>query len=325
MESIIETHLNFLKKNPYFIPLGDDTEIKKNSSEFYSIFKSISKRLDKFCIVSENEILSDTVLDIINNEIEKLPNKEIYISHSSSEFSKNHLHPLVSFVFWRNTKMRETISWDDSNSFLLFDKDLYDGEYQKTIKGILSVRKETNLRRKVFSKINFNEFDGILRYASWVSNPKDEVDNVNVDRYPSFKVLLDEFKSSYINFVFETEKDSTKNSLTEKTMISFLTKTIPIFYNNKNYCKELEDMGFYTFNNLFDFDTFTDTFDMYDNRKVDKIVKSINKFNSMSLLDIENLYKNNIEKINHNYNLCYRFLIGEDIEVKQFYPSNKIL
>ena len=42
--------------------------------------------------------------------------------------------------------------------------------------------------------------------------------------------------------------------------------------------------------------------------KIKKFVGCIDYFNKMSKLDIDNMYKNNIEKIESNYNLVNRFL-----------------
>jgi hypothetical protein len=204
--------------------------------------------------------------------------------------------------------MRESISWETNQPYIkVFDIN-YFKNITKSNKGIISVRKEIDWRTHLFNQLNVNNFDGIFRYSKWIFNPNDEnIDFIkNKNNFPSYLELLDEYKKSYVSFVVESDSEcSNLNSLTEKTLIPFLTKSIPIVLGGKNYVKELKEMGFYVWNDEFGF--YEDDSDSIFDR-VDNFVKCIEYFNTMSKEDIKNLYIDNFNKINDNYKLASEYI-----------------
>jgi len=67
-------------------------------------------------------------------------------------------------------------------------------------------------------------------------------------------------------------------------------------------------MGFYTFNDMFGFgDTVNET------ENLDNFTKTINLVNQMKINKIEKFYNDNIDKIEHNYNLITYLLWGNRI------------
>lgn len=92
------------------------------------------------------------------------------------------------------------------------------------------------------------------------------------------------------------------NQISEKILIAFLTKTIPIVYAGVDYIKELTDVGFYVWNSEFGFDN-GDGLEIDNEIKMNNFVNCINFYNKNTIDDIKNLYHNNIDKIQKNYEL----------------------
>lgn len=310
----LTNYINFVKDNPNVLMIDNDYEILNNFSEFEKYFDIVCKTYNKFCVVYPCEVFLPEVTTKLQELIKSKKNNEIYISHSSSKVDDYFLPPILNLFFWQRQWMRENISWYSNTAVLLFDKNFYKGDYIKNNRGIFSTRKTTFVRDRLFSKLKDINFNGIYRYASWPRESNNENHLYNQKNFPTFIELLEEYKKSYISFIMESEKNSNINCMTEKTLVPFLTKTIPVFYNSSNYCKELEDMGFYTFNNLFGLDDEFDSLDMEDDNKINKFIDSINLYNNLNSEDILNdFYLKNIDKINHNYNLAHKFLIDDII------------
>ena len=108
--------------------------------------------------------------------------------------------------------------------------------------------------------------------------------------------------SLFISFVIETDtKDSKYTCITEKTILPFLTQSLPVIYGGIDYIKHLNDMGFYTFNDELGFST--DSLDYGDERKIDNFLEMINRYNKLSYSEIKKIYKQNYKKIKNNYEI----------------------
>jgi hypothetical protein len=307
----IKYYLDFLIKNPYVFFIHNEDDIRLNKSKFIDTFNLLCKDYNKFIISYPTETFRSETIDILQELVSNKKDNEIYISHSSSKVDNNFAHPLLSLLFWQTINMRENISWASPSNIKLFDKKYYSGEYIKNNTAILSVRKSNYTRDYLFSKIKDIEFNGILRYANW---PLKESANNQVSKFPTFLELVNEYKSSFLSFIIESEKGTYLNHFTEKTLIAFLTKTIPLFYNNKNYSFELEQLGFYTFNEYFDISPDYEKMDSESERKQNDFVNALKVVNTLSIDEIyNNIYLKNIDKINHNYNLAYKYLIELNI------------
>jgi hypothetical protein len=300
-------HLNFVKENPHAIIISAEDRIHENFSEFESYFNIICELYNKFYILYFNEVFTESAIEKITNLIYNKPNKEIYICHSASNFGDLFLHPIVSLLHWRGTGMRKHIG-SKCDSFQLFKSENFDDTYEKTLPYIFSTRKETLIRNKIYSSLDNNIFKGIVRYARWPISYELEI-GLDVSKFPTFNELLSEYKSSYISFIIESERNENINSLTEKTIIAFLTKTMPIFYNSKHYYKDLKAMGFNTFDDVFNI---TDEYDeefIDSDTKIKQFVNYLNKIDTLSNDEIKDIYDANMHKIEANYTLTYRYLI----------------
>jgi hypothetical protein len=327
----------------------------KNSKEFvfleywsYDIFKTnldnlintVKKHnLKKIHIVVYNELFkTDDRIDELIKSIDTL-NIEYYISCSTSTPFPKSFNPLVNIYFWKNNNIRNNIKWDlNNNEVPLFVKNIYENIPKKTIKGILSIRKETIRRKFLNAHVDVANFEGIYRYASYPDSYSVELSNEKINTFPTTYKLIDEYKKSFVSFVVESEphknmsnknlKDMgfdmnadivnysyklnkyNMNFLTEKTLIAFLTKTMPIVLGGKNYVKELKEMGFYVWNTDFGFES-ADSFHTRSNNKIIKFIDCINFYNSMTHEDVEKMYNSNIDKINNNYNIVYNILFNQ--------------
>ena len=256
-------------------------------------------------------ISSDSIKDIIVGYIKKLRDSgnESYLSTSTLNHDEYEFHPLVNLhTHWYDYLMRPNITWDTNDGVPAFPIDRYDYNKQinfdKTIKSILSVRKETHFRDYLFSKIT--QDDGcIFRYASYQNDARLETDDDTklVNNYPIWDNLLDEYNDSIISFVVETEKDIERNincQISEKTLIPFLSGNIVILLGRYNNINALNKLGLYTFNEYFKFST-DESNNQYE--RVDDYVKIYNKIKSLSFDDCKKIWLDNQDKIQQNYDI----------------------
>lgn len=278
--------INFSEQNPKFVILY--------LSEIFSIS---SKSLVELQI---------TISDILRSN----PEKEIYIAQATSTCIKYGLDPLINLIYWRGFLTRKFINVDSEN-ILIFDTTLYENPI-KSNKGILSVRKQTYQRDYIFN--NITEFDGIFRYNKWPRDFGEEtkqnyLKKVNLNNFLSWSQLIDEYKSSYFSFIIESHSNSNLNQLSEKTLIGFLTKTIPVVLGGRGYIKELQDMGFWVGNDIFEIDidnTPSDSFIRYD-----MYIDTIKKYNQLSNEAVSKIYNENYFKIQKNFEIVSDFVSGD--------------
>lgn len=310
--SEIEYQLEFIKNCDVFrIILYRSETIFKDSLNKLNSYIELNKP-KKLLILNSYEITeySDRI-----ESIRQLMNSydiEYYISLATSTSIDNCLHPLVNICFWSDVSTRKSIKWKitNNNSFKLFDISNFENILNKSVRGIFSMRKELTKRNHIEGELQkIGKFDGIYRYIKYPRNYNKEFNDDEISKYPTFFELINEYKSSYISFIVESDvQEQFMNPLTEKTLISFLTKTMPIVLGGANYVKELKEMGFYVWNDEFGFDDYSDSLYRFKIEKIKKFVGCIDYFNKMSKKDIDNMYIDNIEKIESNYNLVKRFL-----------------
>ena len=183
---------------------------------------------------------------------------------------------------------------------------LFKNIYPKTNPYILSTRRWNRMRSNIMNNLNLKNVNGIVRFLEF-DNPNPKINSKN-NLYVNTHDLIKEYSISYISFILETCVDPNRSMgyfipMTEKTLIAFSTKTLPFVFGCKGLNKKLNEMGFWTANSLFDFD------DERDDET--KFIKLVHMINNMSLAEVENLYFNNIEQIEENYNLLNKlFDIG---------------
>jgi hypothetical protein len=295
---------NFIESNPILL---SPSEGEINKSDL--LYKFI-ERYDKFSVIIYNEVFKNPnalykVCDIIDKS-----KKEVLISTSTTTENYLFMHPLSNLYFWQGSKHKSKINWDCEN-INWFDKSLYTN-FTKSVKGIISVRKNNYIRTRIFNKIK--DFEGICRYANWVHCELLETEEVLklVNNFPTITELISEYLKSYVSFVIETyQENEIQNQLSDKTLFAFLSKTMPIVYGGKNYIKELKKMGFYVWNDEFGYGE-GDNYHSSLPIKINNFSNCIDNYNRYSLDDISLLYKLNKEKIEKNFEIAKIVLENRD-------------
>lgn len=295
MERSLEYDLDFFYNQPRIFV----TNYYLN--EFPEVIESniinFAKKYNRFYIYIHHETIRDQeLLDRINNIISNYNSNgfEIYLLMTTSTTHPNYLHPLCNCFQYKphiDTIYKKEINLD------------------KSIKGILSVRRR-NQERDLFFKKYKKPFDGILNYLKVNLNE----DTIESKEAPSDSDFLDLMRKSFVFFCFESDTIESLNSFTEKTILMFLSKNLPIlFLKNNSHLKELEDMGFYLLNREFGYIDVGDTLE----DKVDEFIKCVDMYNSLSVEDINLIYRNNIDKIEKNYKIITEILFSENKFNKQ--------
>jgi hypothetical protein len=320
--------MDYVKKQIEFINNSDIfrilTFIKTDFlfEEMFSKLKIFVKNSNntKISIVSFYEIfLFQSHIDKIVEFMES-QNKEFYLSAPTSTKLDNFFEPLVNIYFWKSRIIGSDVSWVsylNNSGIFLFKKNRYEIFQPKNNKGILSIRKKTKKRDYLNSIFDVNSFEGIYRYIEYPQQYGRELKTDTINQYPSMEDLINEYKKTFISFVVETDLiespkfiPSKMNMLTEKTLIAFLTKTIPIVLGGKNYVKELKEMGLYVWNDEFGFAN-GDSLQNSDYNKINLFNECINTYNKITKEDIEKIYNNNLDKIQNNYNIVSNILFGK--------------
>lgn len=307
--SEIKSDLKFIESSIAIGGFGN--LIQRDIRTIHDKIKIISKYTDNILLIHQHEIISnEEFLNKVYDIIESYPQFNLKFLCATSTELKHSISPLVSLIQWKDLTTRQYISWNFNKTENIFNQTNFI-KSNKIHKGIFSVRKQSNVRDYIFSNLHTSKFDGIIRYAKWSINTQEETPYQKTEMYkkfPTFLELIDEYKKSYVSFVIESKESDTMNPLTEKTLISFLTRTMPIILNGRNYIKELSKMGFYVFNDEFGFDIEDDLLPSFSETRYNKFLYCIKRYNKMSKKDISNMYSNNIEKINHNYILANYFI-----------------
>lgn len=275
-----------------------------------------------FFFYTNHEVYSNG-LDNLIQIISEYPDKEVLISMPVSNKIKYGMEPIVNLLHYANlhedyvNPMKELVIWQlgdylpDSHTlgyFNLINKDNFKN-LSKSNKGILSVRKQNDTRDKIFDKIDFHKFDGIIRYIKVETSINHDYKketllphHYEMNKNPTTSELVEEYCKSFLSFVIETDTaESTLNPITDKTLLPFLTQSIPIIYGGCNFVKEVEEMGFWVANKEFGFNT--DSLDYGDDKKINNFVEMVNTYNKLSYGDIKSMYKKNYSKIKKNYDI----------------------
>lgn len=312
-------------KNGIVIKANDDYDL------IYKLFRNGNFDINEsyiFCIREEilhTEDEFESVYKIIRDF-----NLDAYISQSTTTSYYKSTHPLTNFIIWRGHQTRNSISWNDDENHRFLTPEIFTpnkdvSTIPKSIKGILSVRKENSMREALFLR-NPMISDGIVRYMKWPTYGNKELENKElIDSTPTLYELIDEYNSSYFSFVCETIDDDNQLvcNITEKTIIAFLTGTMPIILGSRGIVSDLENMGFRIWNSDFGFEH-GDNYFNNSKLKIDSYMRCINSVNSLSMAQCDEYWNKNIKYIQHNYDLINHLLFSEDIigKFKIFNPNN---
>lgn len=298
--------------------IKNSKHISFNPAQLNNIdFNNLDDEFKDILLYSNHECLLDfeyynKFIEIVNSS-----DRNIKLLQSSSSKIPYSLNPITSIFLWKNSehfaefkngKVEKTIIFPKERFFL--DKNISSDRYNKFI---LSWRRANSIRNDLFEMLPSN-VDGICRYSGvtdeWFNHENDRRVSIKDGYdYVEWDTILDEYENSFVSFVSETGNLSNIkiNPLTDKTLLSILTGTMPIIYNGVGALKELEDIGIKTFNKEFGYKEG----DLYYNRyhKKNKLyIDCFNNVNNMSISDIKNIYQSNIHHIKRNYDIVCNIL-----------------
>lgn len=257
------------------------------------------------CIQDDEE--REKIETILNDYSEK-----VIMTQSTLSSGDNLSHPYTNILMWEDLPIRNNIANTKHHGVSrLWPKSLY---YQKEFSTnekkynhILSVRRNTEHRDYVINRINLDKIT-IYRYYNITSEDESNFDVSNIEKYvrgwPLWPSLMNEYKKSYFSFVMETMMGDTFPFVpfSEKTLMSFITRTIPIVFAQKHVNKKLHELGFWTANYDFGYHEIEDL-DSDDKKRMDKYIEIINKVTDMTDKQIHEYYFDNYKHIYGNWKL----------------------
>lgn len=215
-----------------------------------------------------------------------------------------------------NNPLTERTSLFDTN---IFYKNKKINLENKKIKGILSSRRVSDSRNIIFNFAKQNKFEGILRYLKWDVDVSFELDYIN--QFPNWKSLVNEYDKSFVSFVLETENSPSlyKENLlyditpfSEKTILPFMTFSIPIIFGNVSIVEKLTSLGFWVANDDFGFGS--GDIEILKKNRIKRYLKCIEKYNNLSINDIKKYYIDNKENIQKNYDLAASIICNNEVK-----------
>jgi len=279
--------------SPYLSKIVDKTTLTTTDEIFTQ--RNEFKKLQKFCLEKRKEGI------------------EVKILTSSLKEIENGFNPIVNFLCWNDAKHNTD---KNGQTELHFDIKNFIDFKPKTNKFILSWRKDSKTRTELLSGIEFESIDSIIKYHNINPYNLQDINNQPKEdkKYVSWEFLINNYKSSLISFICETEywienPEVICNEVipfTEKIMIPFLTKSLPIVFAKEDYNEYLNNMGFFTLNKEYGING-TDILE-YNN--------CIKKIQSQSFNDVKKIYDNYQKEIENNYKLIIDIIKYPKLKIK---------
>lgn len=313
LPKIVKEELDFFNTGDFIkINIFEDGNIQK--------IENFLENRNRLIIVSVHESLASQKFYDEIVYLKSKTKKDIRISCATASKFPLSTHPLTNIIAWKNAKGRFEIDWLSDNALTFDDRFTLDYKWKnhsiRSNKSILSVRKHNDLRDYLFENLDMVQFDGIVRYAKWVSSYdyEDDVLRSTVHQFPNIYELHNEYRDSYVAFAVETEiGDTSQNftsTFTEKTMFPFANGNLPIILGSRNLISDLKEIGFTLFNDYFGFDE-ADYYTSYSNHRIDKFIEIINKVNNIPFNEIQKLWLSNLDKIQKNYDIIASILFNK--------------
>ena len=304
--------------------LDQDLEVVYANLEY---FKELSKSNIKFYLCVFEEIITETnLLDNLIDIIEKNNLTSAKISMSTNNKIKYGTHPLTNIAMWSGTTQRKKIEYffneDEDKKSLIFSNEHFDLENKKVnenrkYKSIFSVRRKNQFRDYLFNVSDnkaiitppFTDLgNSICRYGEVIVKGAKTVfsknPNKNLNNFPTLSELIEEYHDSYISIVCETNNTGIISEIktpqfSEKSLIAFLSGTMPLIFGAPNLIKNFNDIGLYTWNTYFGFEGD----ELHEQDKVKSFKNCITKVSKLSTDEVKKLWIENKDKIQSNVNI----------------------
>lgn len=312
----IQESIDFINKSHVFVFIATENIVEEMKYFFFSIEEV--KRFMVVYFVDDNlsalGAFSEHMLEDFFCFIRRYPDR-IKISQSTSSTDNQYLHPYINLSNWYdrfkipNTSLKPSFSVLNDIDYNISQK------FTKNIDLWLSIRRKSSTRDCIFDKIKkTNTNRSIINYAEGFYNTDNQMDYLS-NYYSDEEIFSQQRRSMIIGVVesedilFLEESDNTFNSMTEKTMMSFLHQSMPILHGGVNYIQEIENLGFYTFNSEFGYNLDVDRYQWNNTKKIDEYTHTINNVLSMSSKEIRDIYQKNYDKIYKNYKLIHEIIL----------------
>lgn len=306
LPDIVKEEIDLLVSGDFFLiylPYQTDTERLNILNEIkHKIYSN-----DNFIILIRHEVAEDfNFINEIDYYIDSYKKNVKILQSTASPNVKNGTHPLTNLYMWSKIVINKNYQSRTEPHIPAFPLSLYKNppnfSQLKTNSSILSLHNKTNIRDYVYDNITNV---GIKRYHG-------RENTTPIHWYD----LVEEYKKSYFSFVVETNYGNTSsNYMTEKSVLSLITGTLPLILGQRNLITDLESMGFWIANNDFDFGNL-DSLENHSIERTDWFVKTINKISEFSKSEIETYYLSKLHKIENNWKILSNlFLYKNEKEV----------
>ena len=324
--------INDIKLGKECYQLDQDLKIIYNNLEY---FKKLSKSNVSFYLCVFEEIVTEPyLLDNLIEIIEKNNLTSAKITMSTNQKFKYSTHPLTNIAMWACVTQRNKVEYyfggpENTKSVIFSDKHFnyknMNVNENRKYKSIFSVRRKNQYRDFLFSNINLG--NSICRYAEAIVNDEGVLSynpNKNINNFPTLSELIKEYYDSYISIVCETNNTGIISKFqtpqfSEKSLVAFLSGTMPLMFGGKNLIKNFKDMGLYTWNDYFGYDG--DEF--WENESVISFKNCINKVSNLNTNDVKKIYIENKDKIQSNVDIISD-LMSFKIDSSNMYKWNYI-
>lgn len=297
---------------------GHEFTLESDYYRFHTF--DFTKYTKKFAIISH---------DISHQEIWKNPEYLHDVHNRIETLHKNGFYFIIGHPWeseqnvstWLNyknlLKEKKFLSWSGGTSwfwYLMYKKHMnkkYNFDHMNKKFDFLYLNKQSRQhRKKLFdlmqkqnllenSLFSFLDKPYVLRLNSSYELPWTTIDINKKDRYYyeyDQDIYEPQFNDSAFNLVSETNDNNYDVFITEKLWKPVIAQQIFVVHGNLGYLKKLREMGFRTFNSVFD-----ESYDMEQNpdRRIEKIV-SLCRY--LRTVDKSKIYRETESIRQHNYN-----------------------
>lgn len=260
---------------------------KKYNNNYYSILDSIS--YDAVKVIEWPTFFIHRTFYLMNLEESYLKNKKMHLDILNTNVNLNCKYDFTFITMNNIAKFHRMMLMDILAKYNLF-------EY-----GAVAWR---NVNR-TYNNLEDSLKNPTYNYKYWTPKAL-YLDQDTVYNLKFQELLPKEYNQAFMQIV--TESETKHFVITEKTAVPLLFNKLFLVVSCKNFHKNLEDLGFKLYEELFDYSF--DSFDKLEDR-VEGVVKNVQQITKMSNLEKEKALNCVIEKIKYNRQRALKSVIND--------------